>query len=294
MIPLPAAAPGSHRRAACLTLLLLLCPAVSSASRSVEVPLHFDSAFLRQTLETQIYTTASKKAVLWDDGTGCGYLKLREPQVSAVGTRLRIVTRGEARVGTPIGEQCLAPVQWDGLVEVFEEPVISDDQSTLSFRVVESNAYDSQGKKRFFTGTVWDLIKRYVQPSFETVHIDLRTATSDLREVLPLMLAHDDMARINRLIDSLRLTSAKVDPQGVSVNLNFVVEPRSTTTPIAEPTLTSEELEHIDAALRHWDAFLTFVLKRLWGDTLIADLRQPIADVLIEARFDILEALAPS
>src|SRR5438132_1323252 len=81
-------------------------------------------------------------------GTGRGYLKLSEPSVSSSATRLRVVTRGEARVGTPIGDNCLAPLQWDGFIEVFEEPRLSADEHVLGFRVVQSNIYDSAWKKR--------------------------------------------------------------------------------------------------------------------------------------------------
>ncbi|MBI3783086.1 MAG: lytic transglycosylase domain-containing protein [Deltaproteobacteria bacterium] len=277
-----------------LAVLALTTASAWASARTIEVPLRFDSVFLRQALEVQLYTTATKKAVLWDDGTGCGFLKLREPVVSTAGTRLRIVTRGEARVGTAIGEQCLAPVQWDGRIEILEEPVISEDQSALSFRVVESSLYNTDGKKPLLSGVIWDLVKRYAQPSFETVRIDLKAATSDLREILPLVLARDDRPRIERMIDSLRLTDANVTDQGVAVTIHLAVEPNNAPTPAAEPTLSPEELQHIDAALNHWDSFLTFVIKRLWADTLISDLRQPIADVLIEARYDILEALAPA
>jgi soluble lytic murein transglycosylase-like protein len=274
-------------------VLAALTTRTAGASETLNVPLSFDHAFLREALASQLYTTATGKAVLWDDGSGCGFLKLREPAVSTAGTRLRIVSRGEARVGTPIGEQCLAPLQWDGLVEVFEEPVISDDQSTLRFRVVESNVYDSNGKKRFFSGKVWDLVKRHVQPSFEAVQVDLQIAAGDLRGFLPLVLGRDDTQRVTRIVDSLRLTTATVTDSGVTVIASLSAEPSTAVAPIPEPTLTPEELQRWQIAWQHWDAFLTFVLKRLWGDTLIAELRQPLAEVLLEARFDILEALVP-
>lgn len=275
--------------------LLLIAVAGPVWARQVEVPLQFDYDFIRQALLAQIYTGPNGKAVLWDDGTGCGFLKLREPQVKGTGDRVRIVTRGEARVGTPLGNQCLAPVQWDGFLEVLEQPQISADQQLLQFRVVESNIYDQEWKKGLFSGKIWDLVKRYVQPTFETLRIDLKPAAQDVHDVLPLLVGGGDQARIDAMLESLRLAEASASDDGVKVTLAFAV---SDVTPPAgpspEPTLTSEELQRWEQALQRWDAFLTFVVKHFGSDTSTQDLRQAFFDVLMDSRYDILEALAPS
>src|SRR5262245_49294192 len=98
--------------------------ATSATATQIDIPLRLDHDVVRQELMTQLYTGPDDKAVLWDRGDGCGYLKLREPTVGSSGNRLRVVTRGEIRVGTPVGDQCLAPLQWDGFIEIFEEPTV--------------------------------------------------------------------------------------------------------------------------------------------------------------------------
>ena len=258
------------------------------------MPLQYDFGFIRQALVAQVYTGPNGKALLWDDRTGCGFLKLRDPEVTGSAGRIRVVTRGEGRVGTPIGDECLAPVQWDGFLEVFEQPQISADQHALQFHVVESNIYDKEFKKRSFTGKIWDLVKRYVQPSFEAVRIDLGPPIQDVRDLLPLMVARGDQTRIEQMLDSLHLADATVTDNGVKVLLSFAV---SAVTPVAvptpEPTLTPEELQRWEEALDHWDAFLTFVIKQFGNDTSAQDLRQAFFDVLMDSRYDLLEGLAP-
>jgi len=282
------------RRATLVCVILLSC-AASARARQIDVPLRFDHEFIRQALLAQVYTEPGGKAVLWDDGVGCGYLKLRDPSVDAAGKRVRVVTRGEARVGTLLGDQCLAPLQWDGYVEVVEEPEVSADQHTLQFRVVESNIYDSDWKKGIVTGSLWDLIKRFAHPRFDAVRIDLHAGMRDLREVLPLVIAHDDAARIGQILDSLRLSTATADATGVAVMLTFAVNPVTpAAAPTPEPTLTPEELRSWEAAWQRWDAFVTFVVKQMGHDTSAKDVRLALTDVLMQARFDILDALAPS
>jgi hypothetical protein len=277
-----------------LSGLILLAAAASARARQVDVPLQYDFDFIRQALVAQVYTGPNGKAVLWDNGTGCGFLKLRDHQVTGSAERLRVVTRGEGRVGTPIGNECLAPVQWDGFLEVFEQPQISADQHALQFRVVESNIYDKEFKKGFFTGKIWDLVKRYVQPSFQAVRIDLQPAIQDVHDLLPLMVAPGYQARIEQMLDSLHLADATVTDAGVNVMLSFAV---SAVTPVAaptpEPTLTPEELQRWEEALDHWDAFFTFVIKQFGNDTSAQDLRQAFFEVLMDSRYDLLQALAP-
>src|SRR5215470_5041130 len=112
---------------ALIAFLFVSSPTAPVTAHEIDVPLRFDAAFIRQALLEQLYTGPNDTAVVWDTGTGCGYLKLREPSVNGAGTRLRVVTRGEARVGTLIGSMCLAPLQWDGFIEVFEEVLITPD-----------------------------------------------------------------------------------------------------------------------------------------------------------------------
>jgi hypothetical protein len=274
---------------------LLARAAAPAAPRQVDVPLRFDYEFIRQAVLAQLYTSPSGKAVVWDDGTGCGYLKLREPNLNGAGNRVRLVTRGEARVGTPVGEQCLAPLQWDGFIEVFEEPEIAPDQQALRFRNVQSNIYDARWKKGLVTGKLWDLVKAHVHPRLEAVRIEVDPAVASIRDVLPLLVTRSDAARIEQMLDSLQLAGAAAGDAGVTVALSLAVSPVApAVAPAPEPTLAPEELRRWEEAWQRWDAFLTFVIKQFGADASTADLRQALGDVLIDARFDILEALAPS
>ncbi|HEX7406033.1 MAG TPA: lytic transglycosylase domain-containing protein [Candidatus Binatia bacterium] len=287
--------PGVSYRRLLVLLAAVIVAGGPAAARQVDVPLQFDHDFIRQILVAQVYTGPNGKAVLWNDGAGCGYLTLRDPAVNGAGNRIRVVTRGEARIGTPIGDECFAPVQWEGFLEVLEEPQISTGQQVMQFRVVESNLYDQDWKKRFMTGKIWDLVKRYAHPQFEAVRIDLKPVVQDLRDLLPLLVARGDQARIDQMLDSLRLADASVIDTGVKVGLAFTVsEVPPAAGPTPEPTLSPEELQRWEQAEERWDAFLTFAVKQFGNDTLAQDLRQAFFDVLIDGRYDILEALAPS
>jgi hypothetical protein len=269
----------------------LLCATLSYA-REVTVPMRLDLAFVRQALVQQIYTEPGEKAALWDDGTGCGWLDLYEPKVNVVDGRMRIVSRGDARIGTPLAGECLVALDWKGFVEVFESPQLDTTGRLLTFKVVDSNIYDERHEKRFTTGKLWDLVKKYVQPRLEAWRIDLTQPFDELRAWLPLLLP-GSQERIDHLVASLQVRDPHLAEGGIAVTLAFDVEPRTpTASPTPEPTLSPAELAAWQTRWQQWDAFLTFVVKRFAQDS-SGQLRRAVLDVLLDARYELLDALAP-
>jgi hypothetical protein len=274
---------------------LLALPAVAGA-RAVVVPVRLDDAFVRQVLLAQVYTGPEHTARVWDDGSGCNFLILSDPQVDAVNGRLRVRSAGQARVGTAVGESCLTLIDWTGRVEVDEEPVLDPARPIVRFRVVDSNLYGANGKKQV-TGTLWDWVKRFVHPRLEAVTIDLEQPLAELRAFLPLVLPDESAEQTTQLLDSISLADVQVADTGVTLGLRFDVPETAAAAPTApapEPTLTAAEVARWEAAWQQWDAFLTFVLKQAASDSGASGQRQQLFDVLIEARFDILGVLRPS
>ncbi len=279
-----------------VVLLLLLALAVPAAAREVSVPMRLPDELIRNTLVTQVYTDPGGTARAWDDGTSCNFLVLSDPLVSSASGRLRIVSTGAARVGSVVGQQCLTLLDWRGTVEVFEEPWIEPGKPAVLFRVVESNLYGPDGRKQA-TGVIWDWVKQYVHPRLAVLKVDLQAPLTDLRETLPLFLPSDDAARTQHLLDSVSLVRAEAGPGGLTVTIGFDVParlPPASPEPSPEPTLSPEELERWEVAWQGWDAFLTFVVKHAAADSPAAESHRELLDVLLDARYDILDALVPT
>ncbi|MDX2166977.1 MAG: lytic transglycosylase domain-containing protein [Deltaproteobacteria bacterium] len=282
-------------RAALAVLIGLILPS-AAAAKEVDVPLELDHAFVRKLLVAQIYTGADESTRVWDDGSGCNLMILSHPRVDRDGTRLRVTSDGLARVGTAVGDKCLNVLDWKGTVEVLEEPTLDPETPTVRFRVVDSQLF-GEGHRKRVTGTLWDWVKAYVHPRFEAVTIDLRPPLDELRAFLPTVLpAGSEEAR--RLIDSLRLAGVQVTDAGVRLDLRFDVAGQTlheeALAPEPEPTLSPEELAAWSAQWNQWDAFITFVAKFAAGDSALERQRRALFDVLLAARYDLVEALAPA
>lgn len=279
---------------AALALALLLALPALTAAREIVVPMQLDYAFLRQLLLAQIYTGADQTARM-DDGSDCNVLVLSDPQVDGSDDRLRIRSAGRARAGIAIGTFCIPLIGWLGTVEIVEQPVLDPARPVVRFRVVDSNLYGADGAKHV-TGMLWDWVKNSVHSRLEAVSVDLTQPFDELRQFLALVLPSASSGQTRQGLASLALAAARAGAGGLTVDLRFEIaaQPPLPTAPVPEPTLTVEELARWDAAWQRWDAFLTFVSKHVAADSMSAEQRQDLFDVLIEARYDILWVLRPS
>jgi hypothetical protein len=280
-------------RSARLVGLLILFGSSAASGREVRLPLTIEPTVIREALLREIFNDPQHRAVFWGEPGGCSFFYLRDPEVEGEVGRLRVVADGEARLGTDLGAMCLSPIAWSGKLELFERPRVDGWQ--VHFEVVDSNLYNEAGEKTLLVGKLWDRIKASVQPRFSAVTIDLGGPFRDLKEFLSMVIVPSDESQAaRRAVDSLHPVSVAVLPKGVVVEAVFeVAEVIGTPTPSAnEAPLSEAEIDAFTARANQWDAFLTFVVKTLGAKTLSGPARQALLEILIDARYQITEALA--
>jgi hypothetical protein len=279
------------RPAGVIGLLITLAGSPASA-REVRLPLTVEPTVIREALVRDLFNDPQGRAVFWGQPGECSFFYLQDPKVEGDVGRLRVVAHGEARLGTDLGATCLSPIAWGGLLELYERPRV--DGWRLRFDVVDSNLYNEQGEKTLLVGTLWDRIKDSVQPRFSAVTIDLGGPFRDLREFLSTIVAPSNAEEARRAIDSLHPVSVNATPKGIVIEAAFeIAEAPGTPAPSApESPLSEAELDAFTARANQWDAFLTFVIKSLGSRTLSKPARQALLDTLIDARYQVAEALA--
>lgn len=279
-------------RSAGLLGLLIALGGSSVSAREVRIPLTIEPTVIREALVRELFNDPQKRAVFWGQPGECSFFYLQDPKVEGEVGRLRVVAHGEARLGTDLGAACLSPIAWGGSLELYERPRVDGWQ--LRFEVVDSNLYNEQGEKTLFVGELWDRIKESIQPRFGAVTVDLGGPFRDLREFLSMIVAPSHAEEARRAIDSLRPVSVNALPKGIVVEAAFeVAEAPGTPAPsVAEAPLSEAEIDAFTARVNQWDAFLTFVIKSLGAKTLSKPARQALLETLIDARYQIAEALA--
>jgi hypothetical protein len=282
----------AFRAAALLALALMFFAGELAAAREVPLPLRFDDALVEKLLVEQLFTGPNQSLVALKDGSGCNYLMLSDPVLSGVDGLLRIRSAARGRVATAIGTQCLVLLNWTGFVETDQQAELDGGRPRARFRTVDSRLLDDDGEPATFTGAIWGWVSDYVHPRLDTLTVDLEASLAELRSLLPLMLTSGDAERTRGIIDSLALTGVTVEADSVTFGARIEIPEVAQTPPIAEPVLTEEELAQWQQAWQQWDAFVTFVIKASARDTTRDATRGALLDVLLSARYDIVEILA--
>lgn len=270
--------------------VLLIAPRAPAGE--VRLPLMVEPPVIREALLRDLYNDPNQRAVFWGQPGECSFFYLEDPEVGGEVGRLRVMSRGEARLGTDLGATCLSPLAWGGFIELFGRPRL--EGWLLRFDIVDSNLLDMNKKKAFLAGQLWDRIKESVQPRFGAVTIDVGGPFRDLREFLSAVVAPAHAEEARRAIDSLRPVSVSAMPRGIVVEAALdVAEATSAPAPEAtEPPLTEAEIRAFTERANQWDAFVTFVTKTLGARTLKAATRQALLETLIDARYQVADALA--
>ncbi|MGH7897340.1 MAG: hypothetical protein ACREQQ_05260, partial [Candidatus Binatia bacterium] len=272
-------------------LASLLLSASPSEAKEVRLPLSVEPPVIRDALVRQLFNGPRQRAVFWGEPGSCSFFYLEDPKVEGDVDRLRVVAHGEARLGTEFGEGCLSPVVWSGFLEVFERPRVEGWQ--LHFQVVDSNLYDERREKSSLAGALWDQIKESVQPSFDSVVVDLAPPFRELRDFLPTMASAEHAEEVRRSLATLRLVSARALPRGIVVEAAFDVAeiPPDPVPSATEAPLSASELQAFVERANQYDAFVTFVVKTLGARTLSKPTREALLQTLIESRYEVVDAL---
>lgn len=275
-----------------LPVVLLLLTSGAGASE-ISVPLKLDDQFLRRILLEQIYTAQGNTAQILDGQTDCSTLVLSDPQIGPHADQIRIVTAVKARFGQRIASGCWHLPEWRGFIEVFLEPAIVPEQATVEFRIVDSNLLDREGNKPLVSGTLWDWVTPYVHSRLAALKVDLTAPLQEIRALIPLMLATSGVNDAQRTLESIKFSGLEIVQEGLVLTLQISIPEMAgqPIRPLAEPALTSEEMLRWEAAWQRWDAFLTFVIKRVAQDTEQMDLRRALLEVLLDGRYDLTESL---
>lgn len=267
------------------------CATSSMAADALRLDLPVGYALVRAALVEQIFIGPDTTARVLEGKNACNLLTLAEPEVEGGAGKIIIRTRVISRGGTPLTQgRCLPLFEWTGILEASEEPHVLDGQRAIGFRVTDSKILNAEGEKSAVPGVLWRWIKENVHPRLETLKVDigppLDAATTLLRET------GADATQIDTVLASVRIASAVAGVEALDIGIALDVPPRPAgwTPPVAEPALTVEELAQWHAAWQGWDAFATWLVKRLAVGTSPA-LRDALGDILLDARHDLLDAL---
>lgn len=278
----------SRRLAGFCTFWLLILSAVAAVAETITLPLTLDHRLLGGLVQHAAFGGSGRSVALVGQPGDCIFLGLAEPRLSSAADLLRLEVKLTVRVGSPVGESCLVPVEWQGYLELFQRPVLAADTFQLSLQTVDSGLLTLDRQPATIAGILWEFARPRVIAHLDRVRIDLAPPVAELRNFFA-PLFHDQSPE--KIFASLRGGGAVVTDEAVVVDLHAEVEEVYTPPVGGHPPLSEAERARLVELWETWDSFLVHLLLVMAGESLNREDRDILLDVLLEARHRFVETL---
>ncbi|WP_459946475.1 lytic transglycosylase domain-containing protein [Desulfocastanea catecholica] len=274
------------------TLLWLVLSASSGHAIDVVLPLTLDHSLLTSLLRHNFFLNEEQSAEITGKPGDCTYVRISEPNFSAAEKLLRLEVKLDIKVGTKLGETCLAPLEWHGYLELLQQPIFDGQTFALSFQTVDSRLLTLSRTPATIAGILWEFAKPRVYAHLERLHLDLAPPVSELRFFLERIFHEDAQRPAQAMLDSVRGGRIEVGEEAVVVELHAEVEEVfELDEEQAEAGLTTEEREQLIQLWETWDALLVRLLVTIAAQPLHPEDRQILIEVLLDTRSVFIAAL---
>ncbi len=261
-------------------------PDANAAPRPVNitVPFRLSLQKVERGITEQLFTGPEGTCTIAEDKPGCRRLSLSAPQVTPVKKLLRITCDAAAQYGGDGGRDCDRPQQWQGKLELSVKPRFETAGRVLTFQVVETAFYEKNRRAASAPGVPGDSLKKLIGERFERAALDCKPALDRFAGLLAALLP-GGRERADQALGSLSISQPQVYTFSLAMQLSFTIEPL----PSDQKPFAAMVHERREERLKRWDAFVTFVSKRL-GRNRQQEQQRNLAGVLLDARYDLAAA----
>jgi hypothetical protein len=277
--------------AAAIVLATCLSAPGTLLAAPVQIPLHINYALLTNVLRQQLYAHGGR-AQLWNGNNECEYLYAENPSFGQQNGVLLIDTDGYLNLGLPVGDHCLSPITWSGIIESSSASYIAG--FALKLHVTDVNLYDRNHQKSLLVGRGFDLIKSSIVPALQTYSFDLTPAIRELESLAQTAVGPAEQAPLHLALATLRLEPTVVVGQsGVQLTMAIDLPPQAAATPVPASTapLTPDEITAWNTMLNNWDAFLVFTIEQIGATVSDPTTRNELLNLLLDSRQRLVAAL---
>ncbi|MFZ2040568.1 MAG: hypothetical protein WAV08_07720, partial [Desulfobacterales bacterium] len=270
---------------------------LDAQAKPVDFPLTIDYPLLQALVAATAFSGPDQAVVVLDESRGCRRIVVSRPAYSGENGLIRSEFQVSVLLGAALGDTCLAPVKWEGILVLRQRPRMDPAGWTLSFETVDSEVLDRQRQPAKLVGLLWNLVQTHVYDYLAEVRIDLAPPVAELKAFLAELFPAADQPRAQAMADSLRAAGVTADAAAVRITLSGEVQ-EAADGPLEEPAdggpqaLSETELAEFTASWEVWDAYLAQILAGLAGRELSDAERQVLLDTLLTTRHAFIHGLA--
>ena len=262
-------------------------------AETVSMPLTIDYPLLRAMVVYQAFAEPNETATILDEKDGCNRVTLSHPSFREENSRVRFETRVHIRLGKPMGEICLMPIEWEGYLVFYQRPRIDPESWTLSFETLDSKIYDLNRQPANIAQTLLEIISADVYGYLNGIRVDLAPPVSDLKFVFSQFFQPAVKERSMKMLQSIRPGKAHVNTHAVEIKILMDVDKNyAKRDEEKREHIPDEKLEQFFDQWEAWDAFLVHMLSILAPEPLSSEERHILLDTLLETRHRFIDGLA--
>ncbi len=260
--------------------------------KTIALPITLDYPLIRSALITQVYTQPGQKAVLLDKNNRCVRLELSDPRIRSDRSSILLINKIKLQAGLELGNRCLQPVVWEGVVEIRLRPYWEQKTWRLRFKTQDSTFYNQQHEKMTVAEIIWKMIKKYVHPPLDRVAINLAPPINEVTQMLPFFVKPEQEEKLKAGLSTLRPGSIGVSPDAVVAEILLDLDvPRRIESGKAPEPLTEAEKTRFINTWEIWDSFFVHELLSLSGQPLTEEERGTLLKTLLDIRYGFVDAL---
>ena len=276
-------------------LLISLFSASSIHAETVRLPVTIDYELLRTMIVERAFTGPNESALVVNEAGGCISLLLSRPQVTEERGVLRLTMDLFVKGGTPFGDRCVVPVEWQGILVLYQYPKLSLEGWKLSFSLVDAELRDSSGRPVKIANLLWQLVQDRALSYVDDIVIDLVPPVTELKAFLLPLFPEEMKQTTAKMLDSIRPGTLEVNRDNLRLlalaDVESVYEPGVEE---LETPLDGEALRKAIELWENWDGILMYLVSILSRQVLTPDEQDILRNLLLDTRYRFLQAQSES
>ncbi len=275
------------------TFIIILAGRCLAYMQEITLPLAIDYPLLRSMLVSQAFPEAGEKATLVNSGEGCVKLTAAKPQVSENNELIQFEVLINARAGTPIGNKCFAPIEWQGYLVLNQQPKIAPESWQLSFTTNSSEVLRLDRQPAKIAAILWNMIESRVTSHLAGITLDLLPPVREIKGFLLPLFPDERRLQTEKMLASMKPAAINVNHGSlhiaISTEVDAVFDPQKSG---ENPELNQEELRQAVAIWERWDGLLVYLVTTLSRQMLTEEEKRVLINVLLDTRYRFVNEMA--
>ncbi len=264
-------------------LILASGRCASAARRAVDVaiPLRLPLRWIERAVKEQLFNGPEGTCTFVADETICRFY-LSRPKLDARRKMLRLTCEADVLYAGAGEAACVDPRRWRGQATLLMQPRFEAAGRRLGFKVVEA-AFSDREHRGALVPAVGDAAGRLISERLEKASVDCGPLVDRVVGLLAALLP-GGRERVDQTLRSVSFGQPRVFMFNLALKMSMAIEPLPSVPKVPAGIGAARE-----ERLKRWDAFVTFVSKRL-GRNRSREQQRGVSAVLLNARYELVEA----